>query len=346
MSDKDNRYQRVIITKFGDPQVLEVVEDVLRAPKHGEVRVRVLATSACFTDTMIRKGIYPDVKKMPPFSPGYDVVGVIDAVGPGIAELQKGQKVAALTVTGAYSEYIYLDNNDCVPIPETIDPSEAVSLVLSYVTAYQMLHRIGKVKNGDRILVHGASGAVGTALIQIGKLLDLEMYGTASTENQEYVKELGAIPIDYKKQDFVEKMASLEPPGVDVVFDAIAGDNFKRSFNCLRKGGTVVAYGTFNASIGKQSQFSSMMSCLGLLLRGWLPNNKHSKIYSIAVLKKKYPSWFKEDLSVLLSMLENKQIKPVISETFSLLDARDAHILLESRGVKGKIVLHTKNMST
>jgi len=343
MSYKDNRYQRVIITKFGDPQVLKVVEDILRTPKHGEVRVRTLATSACFTDTMIRKGIYP-VKKKPPFSLGYDVVGVIDVIGPGVSELQKGQRVAALTVTGAYSEYVYLDNNDCVPIPETIDPSEAVSLVFSYVTAYQMLHRVAKVKNGDRILVHGASGAVGTALIQLGKLLNLEMYGTAATENQEYIKEFGAIPIDYKNQDFVEKIASLEPPGVDVVFDAIAGDNFKRSFNCLKKDGTVVAYGMFNASVGKQSLFSSIMSYLGLLLRSWLPNNKHAKIYSTAALKQKHPSWFKKDLAVLLSMLDNNQIKPVISKTYSLLDARDAHILLESRGVKGKIVLLAKNM--
>ena len=163
-------YKRVIITKFGGPEVLKMIEETtLPEPKPGEVRVKVLATSAAFTDAWIRKGTYPDVKEKPPFSPGYDMVGVVDKLGEGVTHFQVGQRVADLTVIGAYSEYICLPESRLTPVPEGLDPAEAVSLVLSYVTAYQMLHRVAKVKRSQRILVHGAGGAVGTAHVTIGQ---------------------------------------------------------------------------------------------------------------------------------------------------------------------------------
>ena len=174
-------YKRVIITGFGGPEVLKVVEESeLPNPKSGEVRVKVLATSAAFTDVMIRKGKYPDVKEKPPFSLGYDMVGIVDQIGEGATRFKVGQRVADLTIIGAYSEYLCVPESRLTPVPDNLDPAEAVSLILSYVTAYQMLHRISKVKGSQRILVHGAGGAVGTAMLQLGKLLDLEMYGTAS----------------------------------------------------------------------------------------------------------------------------------------------------------------------
>ncbi|SMN17407.1 Bifunctional protein: zinc-containing alcohol dehydrogenase; quinone oxidoreductase (NADPH:quinone reductase); Similar to arginate lyase [uncultured Candidatus Thioglobus sp.] len=283
---------------------------------------------------MIRKGIYPGIKEKPPFSLGYEVVGTIDAIGSEVSDFKEGEIIVALTITGAYSEYMYLDSNDCISIPKDVEPIKALALIFNYVAAYQMLHRIAKVKTGNRILVHGASGAVGTALIQLGKLYNLEIYGTASTENLAYIQQQGAIPIDYKKQDFEKEIASLTLSGVDAVFDAIAGDNFKRSFRCLKKGGIVVAYGMFNSSVGKQSKLSSMLSFMGLLFRGWLPNGKEAQIYSIADLKKKHPSWYKEDYLKLILLLKDAQISPVISNTFNLLEAKKAHKLLESRGIQ------------
>jgi NADPH2:quinone reductase len=334
MKNSKNSYRRIVITKFGGPEVLKIVESELHPPKAGELRIKNLATSACFTDTMVRKGIYPDVKKKPPFSPGYDVVGIIDAIGEGVTGFEIGQRVAALTVIGAYSEYIYLDSDECVPVPDALIPEEAVCLVLTYVTAYQMLRRMTNLNAGDTILIHGASGAVGTALIQLGNLYKLKMYGSASTKNQNFIKELGVIPIDYEKEDFVEKVMRMEPQGINAVFDAIAGDNFKRSFNCLQKGGTLVAYGMYNASIGKQSQLSGLFSFIGFFIRGWLPNRKYAKLYIIARMKEKKLNWFKEDLKMLFSLLEEKQIEPFIYKKFSLMNAKDAHVLLE-----GKVIL-------
>jgi len=120
-------YKRVIITEFGGPNVLKIIEEAtLPEPLPGEVRVKVLTTGAAFTDTMIRKGMYPDVKKKPPFSPGYDMVGVVDKLGHGVTTLKIGQRVADLTVIGAYSEYICLPESRLVPVPDELDPAEAV----------------------------------------------------------------------------------------------------------------------------------------------------------------------------------------------------------------------------
>lgn len=331
-------FQKVVITRYGGPEVLQVVtEETLPVPQAGEVRLKMLATSACFTDTLVRKGTYYGIRQKPPFAPGYDVVGVVDAVGAGVTQLKVGQRVADLTVTGAYAEYLCIQAETCVPVPDSVDAAEAVSLVLTYITAYQMLHRSAKVKRGARVLIHGASGAVGTALIQLGKLFDLEMYGTVSTANRDLVTSLGATPIDYQREDFV---ARLTPPGVDAAFDGIGGHNFARSFQCLRSGGTMVAYGTYNAAIGKES--GGMLSYGGLMLRGALTRGKSASIYSIAPLKHKHPDWFRADLAELLHLLEQGQIKPVISQRLPLMEAAKAHDMLERRGIKGKLVLVTR----
>ena len=154
-------YKRVIVKEFGSPEVLEVIEEPnLPEPKSGEIRVKVLVTSATFTDTMIRKGVYPDIKEKPPFSPGYDMVGVVDKLGEGTSKFRVGDRVCDLTIIGSYSEYICVSESHLVPVPDSIDPGEGVSLVLTYVTAYQMLHRVAKVETGQNILVHGAGGAV------------------------------------------------------------------------------------------------------------------------------------------------------------------------------------------
>ena len=331
-------YRKVVVTEFGGPEVLKVVtEDELPVPQKGEVRIKTLATSACFTDTMIRKGIYYGVKKKPPFALGYDIVGVVDELGAGVTHLSKGQRIAELTVTGAYSEYLCLPAANCVPVSDNLDPSEAVSLVLSYVTAHQMMYRVAHVKSGSRILIHGASGAVGTALLQLGSLHGLEIYGTASESGRDFVSSMGAIPIDYNNEDFVERIGNLSPQGVDAVFDPIGGRNFKRSFRCLRKGGRLVAYGSYNSSIGKEG--GALWSYTDIMLRSWLTSGKSASIYSIGSLKEKHPDWYRADLMELLHLLEQGRIKPVISRRLPLTAAAEAHQILESRGVKGKIVL-------
>ena len=224
-----------------------------------------------------------------------------------------------------------------VHVPVDLDPAEAVSMVLSYVTAYQMLHRIAKVHRGQKILVHGAGGAVGTAMLELGRLLDLEMYGTASKSKHELVKSLGGTPIDYKNEEFLERVQALDGDGMNAAFDAIGGDNFKRSFKSLRKGGTLVAYGFYNQATGGGD--SIPMAYTKVALWNILPNGRKTSFYSIGDLRKKKTEWFKEDLGALFGLLKEGKIKPSIERRMNLEDAARAHELIEQAAVKGRIVL-------
>ena len=331
-------YKKVILNEFGSPQVLQVVEEAtLPEPEAGEVRIKVLAASATFTDTMVRKGIYYGFKEIPPLSPGYDMVGVVDKLGAGVTGLEVGQMVADLTVFGAYSEYMLRPGDSLVPVPAGLDPAEAVSMVLSYVTAYQILHRIAKAQRGQKILVHGAGGAVGTALLELGGLLDLEMYGTASRPKHELIKSLGGIPIDYKNEDFIERIQALDGDSMNAAFDAIGGENFKRSFKSLKKGGMLVAYGFYDQAMGGGD--SVPMAYAKVALWNILPNGRKTSFYSIGALRKKHPEWFKEDLGALFGLLKEGQIKPSIERHMKLEDAAQAHELIEQAAVSGRIVL-------
>jgi NADPH2:quinone reductase len=328
-------YKQVIITEFGGPDVLKVVEEAtLPEPAANEVRIKVQATSACFTDTLVRKGIYRDLKRKPPFPPGYDLVGVVDKVGTAVTHLRVGQTVADLTVSGAYAEYMCRPERSLVPVPDGLDPAEAVSLVLSYVTAYQMLHRSAKVKRGQTVLIHGAGGAVGTALLELGRLLDLKMYGTASKPKHDLIVSLGGIPIDYRVEDFVERV---DVGGVDAAFDAIGGDNFKRSFKSLKKGGMLVAYGFYNSAMGRGGNVP--IEYMRVKLWDLLPNGRSTTFYSIGALRKKQPNWFREDLAALFDLLAQGKIKPAIDQHMKLTEAVEAHKLIEQAAVKGRIVL-------
>src|SRR6185436_242663 len=244
------RHSRIVVTHYGGPTELRVVEEKLPEPKSGEARVRVLAAGVSLPDVMMREGIHPETPRLP-FTPGWDLVGVVDRLGEGVSGIETGQLVAALPIFGAYTEYICLPQRNLVPVPSGLDPAESVSLILNYITAYQMLHRSAKVKPGQRVLIHGASGGVGTALLQLGRLASLEMYGTCSSRGASAVSDLGGIPIDYEHQDFVKEIHRLTGEGVDAVFDPMGGAHLWQSRKALCPGGKVVGYGLISSIRGK-----------------------------------------------------------------------------------------------
>ena len=333
------RYRRIVISRFGGPEVLDVVENDLRDARSGEVRVKVLAAGVSWVEYMMRQNTYPGQPK-PPFTPGYDVVGIVDQAGADATQYSAGQKVAALVIHGGYSEYVFVPEEALVPVPDELDPAEAVCLVLNYVTAYQMMHRTVQLKTGRRILVHSAAGGVGTALLQLGRAIGLQMYGTASQSKQGLIEKLGARAIDYKNEDFVEWIRHLTGDGVDLVCDAIGGPHWLRSYSCLRPGGTLVAYGSQAMLANGRKSFAAtlgILACAALLyLR---PGPRHFKFYSITSTRKRNPAWFREDLSTLFQMLRDRRIQPVIAERLPFTEARQANQLLEQGAVQGKIVL-------
>ncbi|HSB44528.1 MAG TPA: medium chain dehydrogenase/reductase family protein [Nitrospira sp.] len=342
------KHTRIIVTHYGGPDALQVLEEECPEPKDGEVRVRVLAAGVSLPDLMMREGIHPETPALP-FTPGWDLIGVVDRLGDGISGLESGQIVAALPITGAYAEFVCLPQRDLVPVPSGLDAAEAVSLVLNYVTAYQMLHRSAKARRGQRVLIHGAAGGVGSALLQLGHLAGLEMYGTCSSRGASTVSDLGGVPIDYQRQDFVKEIHRLTSDGVDVVFESIGGTHIWRSRKALRSGGTVVAYGITSSlrggglasgHSGGRHRFRAI-AIFGLYIAGgWLlPARKRVVPYSIQWLKRLRPALFRQDLIALFDLLQQQKIKPLIAQRLPLSEARHAHELLGTGGVTGKIVL-------
>jgi len=342
------KHTRIIVARYGGPDALQVLEEECPEPKAGEVRVRVLAAGVSLPDLMAREGIHPETPRVP-FTPGWDLVGAVDRLGDGVSGVEPGQIVAAMPIHGAYAEYVCLPQRELVPVPAGLDASETVSLVLNYITAYQMLHRSAKVRAGQRVLIHGAAGGVGSALLQLGRLAGLEMYGTCSSRGASAVSDLGGIPIDYQHQDFVTELHRLPGAGVDVVFDGIGGAHIWRSRKALRRGGKVVAYGLTGSlrggrlasgHSGRRDRFGALAIFGVYIVGGWLfPGRKRVVPYSIQTLKRMRPALFRQDLIALLDLLQHQKIKPLIARRLPLTEARQAQELLGKGGVTGKIVL-------
>src|SRR5271170_6796029 len=232
-------WQHLRISRFGGPEVLQVVEEpTIPEPGPGEVRIKVLAAGTGFTDTMVRRGRYPDFKGPLPFTPGYEIVGVVEKIGAGVVAPLEGAMVADLCVVGGYAQYAIRPSRFLVSVPDTIDPAEAVCIPLAYLTAFQMLTRCRNLPPAATILVIGASGTVGTALLDLARHLGLKAIGTCSAANLAAVERFGAIAIDYHAGDFVAAVRRFTAgrkggAGVDAAFDAIGGAHFNRSFACL-----------------------------------------------------------------------------------------------------------------
>jgi NADPH:quinone reductase-like Zn-dependent oxidoreductase len=326
------KYKNVIATRRGGPEVLKVVEQEIHPLSPQETRIRVLATGVGGTDVNYRYGLSLFSPKTP-FVPGYEIMGVVEAVGDRVKNVAVGDRVAALIGHGGYTEIICIAEEHLVPVSPGLNPADVVAVVLNYVTAYQMLHRVAKVKSGDKVLVNGASGGVGTALMELGKLAGLKMYGTASPGKHDVLISFGVTPIDYHTQDFLEVISHTEPEGLDFVFDGIGGEQTNRGLAVLGKGGKLVA---FAAPGGLRSTLSRMLKMLWINL---IPNAKSATFYGITALYLRDRKPFKEDVARLLKWLEEGQIKPIISARFPILEARAANELLESGKMAGNIVL-------
>lgn len=324
------------LTRFGDADGLKVVDAPLPEPGPGEVRVRVLASSLNYTDVLIRKHLYPQTAaRAVPFVMGYDVVGEIDRLGDGVHEFQIGDRVADMTVTGSNAAYEILRARDLTRVPDGVDPAEAATLILSWTTAYQMLHRAARVRPGQKILIHGAAGAVGQAQVQLGRIAGFWMWGGARTAQTALVRELGATPIDYDRQDFTRAVAG----GFDVVFDGIGENGYRRSFAALKPGGLLIAIGYSAGAQAKQGLMSVLAVIARMYLWGLLPGGKRTRFFSINVMRARHPEWFKQDLAYLFNLLKTGRIKPRVAERISFGEVAEAHRRLEAGGLEGKIVL-------
>ena len=349
--------RRVVVGHYGGPEVLSVLEEEDPRPGPGEVCIRVLAAGVSFTDAQLRAGTYIPGGPKPPFTPGYEVVGIVEELGAGCVRLNVGDRIGALTVWGADADRVCVPETGAVDVPDDLDPAEVLSLLFPYMTAYQVIHRTAKARRGESVLVHGAAGRVGVAELELGAIAGLRLYGTCSGRDRAAVERLGAAAIDYRTEDFLERVRELTGgEGVDIVLDSLGGPISLRSFRALKPGGRLVVFGRYSTlSHGRKdwrAVFAWYASVVPLWIWAKLSRRRSVDKYQIQKFRDhaqwrpgavggepRYPEWFREDFETLIGLLRQGRIHPVVADRLPLEDARHAHELLETSASKGKLVL-------
>jgi NADPH:quinone reductase-like Zn-dependent oxidoreductase len=325
----------IVMPEQGGPEVLRVYRRELPGLASGQAMVRVEAAGVSFAEVQMLKGRYFNQPKFP-FVPGYDLVGIVEGVGEGVDEGLLGKRVAALTETGAWADLVALGAETLATVPDGLESADAVAAITNGVTAWQMLHRAAKVRPGQVVVVHGASGGVGTLLVQLARLAGAEVIGTASASKHAEVRALGAVLIDYKGEDVPKRVREISPDGVDAVFDHVGGPGLVDSWRMLRRGGTLVSYGSASTLGDAGHRLRPYLPIFGrILLWNVLPNGKRATFYYV----KRWPKHFRKDLSTVLSLLAEGKIEARVARRLALEKASEALGLLASGKVTGKVVL-------
>jgi len=332
----------VVLPGRVEPDGLQVRDRELPSPAAGQAVLRMDATGVSFAEQQMRRGKYFDQPPFP-FVPGYDVVGTVTGVAPGVDPSLVGRRFAAVTKVGSWASHQLIDVADLVPVPDGVDAADAETVVVNGITAWQMLHRIARVRRGATIVVLGANGGVGTTLVQLARHAGITVIGTASTRHHAAVRALGATPVDYRDPDVYARIRELAPGGVDAVFDHVGGPGITESWRLLRRGGTLVSYGT---AATKDDEGDSRLPVLKLLgrLAVWnlLPNGRSARFYNFWAGRRRIDAFrarLREDLTSVLRLLADGVLTAQVAARFPLSEAGAALALAESRTVAGKVVI-------
>lgn len=327
------KIKKVMITAYGDESKLAIVEEELPKPAAGEVQLAVEYSIVSGSDVNMRRGIYPFQKKAP-LTPGYSVLGTICLNGKGCSKFRIGERVVCLSKYEGQAERINLPEQFLVAVPDGVDLKAAVALVLDWVTAYQMLHHAAHVEPGQKIFVHGLSGAVGGALLSLGAVQRAQVYGTASEAKHEELRKLGAFPFTYSNKHWIKAMQ--ETGGVDAVFDPLGFQSFDESYSILKRGGILVSYGMNLPTFTKTSSPPMLPSIVKLLAKNlFFWSGKRTTFFGLNRASKNYIP----DLKLLLTWLKSGKISVPIKATFGLDEIREAHRKYASGEGMGSIVI-------
>ncbi|NOX38113.1 MAG: zinc-binding dehydrogenase [Calditrichaeota bacterium] len=335
--------KQIVITRHGQPEVL-MLKDVPEVhPGKGQVRIQVKASGVNFADILARKGLYPDAPKVPCVV-GYEVAGVIDAVGEDVPDHWVGKNVLALTRFQGYSEQVVVDLPLVIEMPRQLDFPQAAALPVNYLTAYQLVVVMGGLQADETVLIHNAGGGVGLAALQLAKKIGARTIGTASARKHAFLKEKGLdVAIDYRKTDWVQRVLEVtDGRGVELVIDPIGGKNFKQSYQVLRATGRLGMFGISAATEGRASRQWNLLKTalrmpffhpIGLM-------NKNRGVFGVNLGHlwkegEKIRRWFQ----AILNGVEEGWIRPHVDHTFSFSRAADAHRYIEERRNMGKVIL-------
>jgi NADPH:quinone reductase-like Zn-dependent oxidoreductase len=339
--------KKAIIYEFGEPSVIQIIEENIPEPKLGEARIRIEASTVSSTDIFIRKGIYPLLKQEPPFTLGYDFVGIVDKTAENVNHVKVGDRVCGILMVGGNANYVCTDASELTIVPHEVEAHLAACFALSGITAYQMIKHFASVKEGKRILVHGGSGAVGDTLLQLGKVYNCEMVSTASAQKHELIKTYGAVPIDYHSPNYFEELKLHSGGGFDAIFDFTNQKSFDNNIKLLKEGGVLVTYAVFTSSLKiKKKTFFNFMAfgldfgLMMLKLTFWNKfSTKKALFYGSSDSKKENPARYQKDMDELFELLKMSKIKPTIFEIMTLNEVQKAHQLLQDGIVQGQIVI-------
>jgi NADPH:quinone reductase-like Zn-dependent oxidoreductase len=337
--------KQIVITKYGDTDVLKVQERKDPEPLPGEVLIKVKAIGINFADILARKGLYPDAPK-PPCVVGYEVSGIVEAVGQGVASSIAGKSVLALTRFKGYSEKVCVPETNVFTIPGSFGFEKAAAIPVNYLTAYQLICVMGGLKKGESVLIHNAGGGVGLAALDISMHLEATTYGTSSVGKHSFLKERGLNhPIDYRNQDFLSTIMRLtDGKGVELVIDPIGGKNWKKNYKALRATGRLGVFGVSTVTESKMArpfQFARLITQmpwynpLGLM-------NANKSVFGVNLghmwnERDKLGGWMQD----ILNGIEEGWVRPHVDRTFPFEQAGEAHAYIEARKNIGKVVLAT-----
>jgi len=342
----------LVVRRYGPPNVFELQHLPDPQPKPGEVLIRIKAIGVNFADLMQRMGIYPGTPK-PPFVPGLEIAGVVEKIATGGKPgeegepLRVGDAVTAFPDFGAYAEWAAVPATQVHRLPAGMRFEEGAAIPVNYLTAYHAMFTMGNLQPGNRILIHGAAGGVGIAAVQLARARGLVIFGTAGPAKQEYLRKIGVDhAIDYEKSDFVEVVKKYAPDGVEMVMDPIGGKSFSRSFECLGPVGRLVVYG-FSAAAGPDGKRNPLRAARAFLetprFHPLKLMEKNAAIIGVNLGRvRSRGSLLRKELDDIFRLYADGKIKPVISKTFPLEQAAEAHQYIHDRRNIGKVILSVR----
>ena len=333
----------VVITRHGGPDVLTLRSSPTPSPGPGEIRIAVRAAGVNFADVLARMGLYPDAPR-PPVVVGYEVAGVVDAVGADVTRFRAGDRVLALTRFGGYATHAIVPDGFAFPIPAALTDPEAAAIPVTYLTAAIALYRMANVAAGETVLVHGAAGGVGIAATQLAKLRGAVVIGTASASKHEAIRRFGVDhAIDYRTADVTAEARQITGQrGVDVILDPLGGRSFRTSYRLLAPMGRMVIYGVSSMAVGEKRSFVRAIATV-LSMRSFWPislMNHNRGVFGLNVGH----LWDQRDqlggvMNQILADVTAGRLVPIVARTFPLDQAADAHRFVHARQNVGKVVL-------
>ena len=336
----------IMLTGAGGPEMLRVTAGDAPEPGKGEVRVRVEASGVSFAEVQMLRQRYPRQPKFP-FVPGYDLVGVVSSVGPGATGVRVGDRVAAMTRTGAWRTHVVVPASRVVPVPSSLDPGVAAAVVMNGVTAWQMVHDVARVRPGQTVLVHGAAGGVGTLLVQLAVLAGARVLGTASAAKHDVVRALGAEPIDYRAGSVPDAVRALAPAGVAAVFDHVGGSGLAASYEVLADGGVLINYGSASTLHDEGHWLRPYVGTIRRFAGWWLARlagrgrGRRARFYYV-----KAGPRFTTALTEVFDLVARGSLTPRIARRLPLEQAAEALRLLVDGTASGKVVLEASSGSS